>query len=66
MKYEIAFKQTLESAPIIAIVRGAAPVEILNVAEAVISSGIRLIEVTMNSWNRDIANSFNSFSCNLI
>lgn len=49
MDINIEFKKVLSECPVIAIVRGAGPDEILGIAEAITSPGIRLIEVTMNS-----------------
>ena len=49
MDINIEFKKVLSECPVVAIVRGADPDEILDVAEALSHPGIRLIEVTMNS-----------------
>ena len=49
MDMEREFKKALCECPVVAILRGAVPDEIVDVADAVSAAGIRLIEVTMNS-----------------
>jgi 2-dehydro-3-deoxyphosphogalactonate aldolase len=51
MNMDFEFKKSLAACPVIAILRGAGPDEIIEVAERVANAGIRLIEVTMNSPN---------------
>lgn len=45
------FQQDLESAPVIAILRGVTSDEILPVCNALVQGGVRFIEVTLNSPN---------------
>ncbi len=47
--YHTAFLQRLDSMPLIAILRGISPVDIESVCDAILDSGISIIEVPLNS-----------------
>ena len=46
---DIAFTDWLEPLPLIAILRGVAPAEVLDVAQVLVDAGFRIIEVPLNS-----------------
>ena len=48
MQHEL-FLQSLRHAPLIAILRGAVPAEVIELGQALVDSGIRVIEVPLNS-----------------